>query len=108
MAEDNLESKLDRLWVEYRNACPDVDGNANFMPQLWQRIEARQNLPFVMGRFVRGFVSAALVMCLAMTLFNFIPGSQAPLTYLSILDQEHPTELIAYGDLDDESPGAWQ
>ena len=34
--------KLDPLWAEYRNACPDPEVSASFMPQMWQRIEARR------------------------------------------------------------------
>ncbi len=43
--------KLDALWVEYRNACPDPEAGAGFMPGLWQRIEARRssNLPSSAG-----------------------------------------------------------
>ncbi len=110
MADENLDRKLDSLWVSYREACPDVEPSANFMPQLWQKIEARQNLPFVMGRFARGFVSASLAMCLGMSLLLVVPVSQSPVSYLSVLDQEHPADLIAYADVDDDSPGdsSWQ
>ena len=42
MDQDRVGDKLDPLWAEYREACPDVDPGAHFMPQLWQRIEARR------------------------------------------------------------------
>jgi hypothetical protein len=37
-----IESKLDALFAEYRGACPDPDGGVNFMPNLWQKIDARR------------------------------------------------------------------
>lgn len=43
MDQDRSHDKLDPLWTEYREACPDVEPSAAFMPQLWQRIEARRN-----------------------------------------------------------------
>jgi len=41
MDRNGLHDKLDPLWEEYREACGDPEGSANFMPQLWQRIEAQ-------------------------------------------------------------------
>jgi len=34
--------KLDGLWAAYRDACPDPEASPNFMPNLWQKIEARR------------------------------------------------------------------
>jgi hypothetical protein len=42
MDRDRVDDKLDSLWAEYRQACPDPEPSASFMPQMWQRIEARQ------------------------------------------------------------------
>lgn len=39
--EDN-DSKLDALFAEYRDAMPDQDAGASFMPGLWQKIETRR------------------------------------------------------------------
>jgi hypothetical protein len=39
---ENIESKLDGLFAEYRSAFPEADGGVNFMPNLWQKIEARK------------------------------------------------------------------
>jgi hypothetical protein len=33
---------LDALFAQYREACPDREASANFMPQLWEQIEARR------------------------------------------------------------------
>ncbi len=39
---NRMNSQFDRLWAEYRAAVPDVDASADFMPRLWQRIDARR------------------------------------------------------------------
>jgi hypothetical protein len=43
MDQDRVGDKLDPLWAEYREACPDVEPGAHFMPQLWQRIETQRS-----------------------------------------------------------------
>ena len=35
--------KLDALFAQYREACPDREASTNFMPQLWGQIEARRS-----------------------------------------------------------------
>jgi hypothetical protein len=40
---DSSEERLDRLFAEYRESCPDIEAGANFMPLLWKRIEAARN-----------------------------------------------------------------
>jgi hypothetical protein len=42
MDENGSENKLDALFAEYRSAFPDTDGGVNFIPNLWQKIEARR------------------------------------------------------------------
>lgn len=42
-AQGSSEDRLDPLWAQYREACPDPEPSASFMPQMWQRIEARRN-----------------------------------------------------------------
>ena len=43
MDQDRVDDKLDPLWAAYREACPDLEPSAQFMPQLWQRIEAQRS-----------------------------------------------------------------
>lgn len=112
MSQENADRKLDDLFQAYRAACPDVEAGQNFMPQLWQKIESRQNLPFLMRRFVRVFASAAVAACLVMSLLLLQPSSSAPaaVSYLDVLDQENPHATIAYADVDDDPVGEspWQ
>lgn len=43
MENQNNDSKLDALFAQYRDAMPDQDAGASFMPGLWQKIEARRD-----------------------------------------------------------------
>jgi hypothetical protein len=39
----SVNDNLDALFAQYREACPDREASANFMPQLWEQIEARRS-----------------------------------------------------------------
>jgi len=43
MDRDRINDRLEPLWAEYRDACPDPEPSAGFTPQMWQRIETRRN-----------------------------------------------------------------
>lgn len=61
MADGNSsESRLDELFLAYRQACPDQEATPNFMPQLWARIEAREASTNWFGRVAKALVTAAL------------------------------------------------
>ncbi len=84
-----MDDRLDRLWAEYRAACPDPDPGANFMPQLWKRIEARRGATasLLLRRWAEAWLVATLALALAMGAF-LIPSMQAPAyqaTYLDVL-----------------------
>ncbi len=68
------DEKLDALFRQYREACPAPEPGPNFMPQLWQRIEARQKFSFFLGRVASGFVTAAVAATLAMAAYLYIPS----------------------------------
>jgi len=69
------DAELDALLHAYRDAIPDPDPSANFMPELWRRIEERQRSLFFLGRWARAFVTAAAVLTLAMAAYLYIPRS---------------------------------
>ena len=62
--EASDERSLDELFERYRMACPDVDPGPNFMPALWQKIEARHSFWFTFVRFGRGALTASAAVCL--------------------------------------------
>ena len=60
------DQNLDALFQAYREACPTPDPNPNFMPQLWQRIEARQRTGLWFGRLAKAFITAAVAASVVM------------------------------------------
>jgi len=103
MSDNNLDRKLDALFVSYRHACPEVEPGASFMPNLWQKIEARQSVPMAVRRLSQVFVSMAAALCLLMTAITFVLSSQTHGTsssYVEALDAEQSMETLAYADID--------
>jgi len=90
----NDDEKLDALLQAFRQACPDPEASANFMPNLWQRIEARQSFTFAWGRMAGAFVTAALALSLALGVFLALPSTSLYYTqsYVEALaDQDNST-----------------
>jgi hypothetical protein len=91
----NAEERLDALFRAYREACPDPEAGPNFMPQLWQRIEARQTFAFSLRRMAGGFATAALALSVALGVYMAIPRnsqSYAPQSYLEALADAQPLD----------------
>ena len=95
---NNHEQRLDRLFAEYRTACPDPEPGANFMPALWRRIEARRNPLLQWVTLSRRALVGALVLCLV---FGFVMGtglSPAQFyqsTYIEALENDDAQEELA-------------
>ncbi|HLY17870.1 MAG TPA: hypothetical protein VKR61_11645 [Bryobacteraceae bacterium] len=92
--DDN--AALERLFRAYRDACPDPHPSANFMPELWRRIEERQRSVFFLGRWARAFVTAAAVLTLAMAAYLYIPRGRT-----SMFSAESYVEALAAGHAQD-------
>jgi len=75
-------ASLDALLQAYRDACPAPDPSANFMPEVWRRIEERQRSIFYMARWARGFATAAAVLSLAMAAWLYIPHGRTSVFYV--------------------------
>jgi hypothetical protein len=92
--EGNQGDRLDNLFRAYRGACIPPEPSANFMPQLWQRIESRQTFSFFFGRVARGFVTAAVAATLAMAFYLSVPRNVGTYTstYVEVLAASHSTE----------------
>lgn len=43
MDQGGTNEKLDALFAQYREAYPNREASASFMPQLWEQIEARRS-----------------------------------------------------------------
>ena len=81
---------LDAWLRAYRDACPEPEPSANFMPELWRRIEDRQRSVFFLGRWARAFVTAALVLSLGMAAYLYIPHGHS-----SVFSFESYVEALA-------------
>ena len=93
--EGNRDKGLDALFRAYREACGAPDASANFMPQLWQRIDSRQKFSFSFGRVARAFVTAAIAATLAMTTYLAMPRFSSSLStgsYVDVLAASHNSE----------------
>ncbi len=67
------EERLDALFREFAKACPDRDPSANFMPKLWQQIEARQTYTFSFRRMANALVTAAVALSIVLGVYMSIP-----------------------------------
>lgn len=96
---DRMKDRLDALWVEYREATPDPEGSPNFMPQLWQKIDARRvETTSVFRRVAKICVMATVALALVMTAV-LIPHNNNDEafysgTYVDILAAEHSNDYV--------------
>ncbi|HYL75738.1 MAG TPA: hypothetical protein VEU96_16115 [Bryobacteraceae bacterium] len=105
---DRWNNELNGLFAEYKQAIPDPDPGANFMPELWRKIEAKRSFTLRIRRLTQVFVGAAAAICLLFTMIEVIPGSSRPEvhgSYIDALAAAHPVDNItALGIVYRESP----
>jgi hypothetical protein len=95
---DRMNDKLNTLWQEYREACPDQEGGPGFMPGLWQRIEARRvaNLS-IFRRLTQVCVGATVALTVLMGVV-LIPRIEKALvenaSYVDVLAADHPSTYV--------------
>jgi hypothetical protein len=102
----NDDSRLDNLFQTYRASCPEVEASANFMPNLWQKIEARYNFWFIFQRFARPAMTGCAALCLlllALNLFSVPQHLLAP-SYADALMADHTAEKTYYTEALRNSP----
>ena len=104
---DRMTDNLDALWAEYRDACPDPEPSAQFMPKLWQKIEARRlETTSVFRHMAQAWVMAALALTLIIVvLLPRLRHEQvySANTYVEVLDDAHSNdalELLAAGEVE--------
>ncbi|HEX3880420.1 MAG TPA: hypothetical protein VHW24_25730 [Bryobacteraceae bacterium] len=103
----NNEEKLDALFRAFA-ACPTPDPSANFMPALWQKIEARQSFTFSFRRMANAFAAAAVALTVALSVYMYVPHTPAmpSQTYMDVLADAHPLvapELLSPARLEFET-----
>jgi hypothetical protein len=95
------EPDLDRLFERYARACPETEAGANFMPALWQRIDARRGFSFKLASYARILAMSAASLCLAAGIFeisSYGPKQQlASKHFVDVLDDDDDSEALIYG-----------
>ena len=99
------DEKLDALLRAYARACPTPEPSANFMPNLWQRIESRQSFTFSFRRMANAFVTAAVALSIALGVYMSVLSSNPNYAqgYLEALSDANPLdapEIVAQARLD--------
>lgn len=94
------EARLNALFAAYRETCPDPEPSPDFMPQLWQKIEANRTSWYSWKRLAQGLITAAAAAALLMGGFLVNPQQLPSPSYLELLaaDQSHDsladTEIV--------------
>jgi len=68
--------KLDALFRAYHVACEPGEISPNFMPELWQKIEAKQSAVFSFRRIAKTFLTVAAGLTLILAGFQALPHPQ--------------------------------
>jgi hypothetical protein len=88
--------ELGRLLGQYRNAVPDPEASADFMPGMWRKIEARRSSVRTLRRFTEAFVTLAAALALLVGAV-LIPQMQREAvysaTYVDVLAAEHSSDF---------------
>ncbi len=99
---DSRERDLRELFERYREACEPPEPSANFMPAIWQKIEAAQTSSWLFGKMARGFVTAAVAVSCILALFLALPSPQNSAfengSYVEVLAADHASENSLYFD----------
>ena len=91
-------TELDHLFERYRTAVADPDASANFMPELWRKIEGRQFFLARLKKLTQVFVVAAAAICLFLGIALQVPISSPQVVrgnYVDVLADANPAENLA-------------
>ncbi len=96
------DQDLNRLWARYAQATPELEPGANFMPAVWQRIEARRGVSYKLAVYARVLAMGAASLCLAAGLLELSsarPDSLSSSRYVDVLDDDDAAETLAFADV---------
>ena len=91
------DRELDALFRAYHDACVVPEAGANFMPNLWARIESRQGFTFSFRRMANALTTAAVAASLALGIYMAIPRSASvdySQTYVETLAEANTTDSM--------------
>ncbi len=95
--------KLSDLFAAYRESLPDPEVSPDFMPRLWEKIEARQSFAYDFKKLAQRVFTMAAVACLVMGTFLAVP--RRPVSpyythsYLELLAASHGQESIGDAEI---------
>jgi len=94
------ESGLDGVFGRYHAACPDVEPSVNFMPGLWQKIEARRSFWWVFQGLARTAMAGCAALVLVLLALNLVSSGQALVSpsYADALAADHSAEKTYYAE----------
>jgi len=105
--EEELERRLDRLLALYREATPDPEPSADFMPKLWEQIEERKEVAARCRKWAQVFVAAAAALCLIFgVLAETAPVAPpaTPYVYSVEAEEDNGEESMLYAGFAPASP----
>jgi hypothetical protein len=103
------DSRLDELFENYRAACPEVTPGPDFMPKLWQKIEARRSFWFAFQDLARTFMKACAAVCLLLLVLNFVSRPETHFlasSYVDALVADHSAEKTYYTEAIRSTPSS--
>jgi hypothetical protein len=101
---EKFDDEVLALLGQYRDALPDREPNADFMPKLWAKIDAKRGTAFCIRRLTRIFVTSAAALCLVMSGYSYFADpslhdlSDKPelaSNWTDVLAAAHPRESLA-------------
>ncbi len=102
MEQSNYEQRNDELtglFSQYKAALPDPEPSANFMPELWRKIDGRETVVFRIKKLTQVFVAMAAAICLLFAILAQVPsskhGTELRGNYVDVLAEAQPAENLA-------------
>ena len=98
--DSGLSHELNQFFEQYRSACPDVEPGVQFMPVLWQKIEARRsnNLWFSFTRLGKNALTVSAALCLLLLAMNLSAPPEVSSTYTDALISAGSAEQVAFSE----------
>jgi hypothetical protein len=93
------DPKLDLLFQLYGRCCPEVEPSANFMPVVWQKIEARRSFSLTFQRVARALATVSVGLGLLLAGLNAAGAKRSLIiapTYADALAADHTVEKTYY------------
>jgi len=95
------EESLAELFRVYREACPDPEPSADFMPGLWAKVEARRRSARSLWRWTEAFVASAMALLLAMAVYSLRQADAGlhGFSYVEAAENDESFEAFAYEEI---------